>query len=44
LWFIKRVLLDKWAEDKAMAEATELGTMSATMKNFALDYVKTHKK
>jgi uncharacterized protein (TIGR01244 family) len=44
LWFIKRVLLDKWAEDKAMAEATELGTMSTTMKNFALDYVKTHKK
>lgn len=44
LWFIKRVLLDKWAEDKAMAEANDLGTMSATMKNFALDYVKTHKK
>jgi uncharacterized protein (TIGR01244 family) len=44
LWFIKRVVLDKWAEDRAMAEAGELGTMSAAMRNFALDYIKTHKK
>jgi uncharacterized protein (TIGR01244 family) len=44
LWFVKRVLVDKWEEDRAMAEASELGAMSATMKNFALDYVKTHKK
>ena len=44
MWFIKRVLLDKWEEDRAMAEASDLGAMSATMKTFALDYVKTHKK
>lgn len=44
LWFIKRVMIDRWDEDRAMAEATELGAMSATMKSFAVDYVKTHKK
>jgi uncharacterized protein (TIGR01244 family) len=44
LWFIKRVIVDKWDTDRAMAEATELGAMSQTMKAFALDYVQTHKK
>jgi uncharacterized protein (TIGR01244 family) len=44
MWFVKRVLVDKWEEERAMAEATELGAMSATMKTFALDYVKAHKK
>jgi len=44
LWFIKRVIVDKWDTDRAMAEATELGAMSQTMKAFALDYVRTHKK
>jgi uncharacterized protein (TIGR01244 family) len=44
LWFIKRVIVEKWDTDRAMAEATELGTMSQTMKTFALDYVQTHKK
>src|SRR5215831_16725058 len=43
LWFIKRVIVDKWDTDRAMAEATELGAMSQTMKAFALDYVQTHK-
>jgi uncharacterized protein (TIGR01244 family) len=44
LWFIKRVMVDKWDQDRAMAEATELGTMSASMRTFALEYIKTHKK
>jgi len=44
LWFIKRVIVDKWDTDRAMAEAIELGAMSQTMKAFALDYVQTHKK
>ena len=44
LWFIKRVIVDKWDTDRAMAEATELGAMSQMMKTFALDYVQTHKK
>ena len=44
LWFIKRVIVDKWDTDRAMAEATELGAMSQTMKTFALHYVQTHKR
>ena len=44
MWFIKRVMVDKWDTDRAMAEATELGAISQTMKTFALDYIQTHKK
>jgi uncharacterized protein (TIGR01244 family) len=44
LWFIKRVIVDKWDTDRAMAEATDLGAMSQTMKTFALHYVQTHKR
>ena len=44
LWFIKRVMVDKWDTDRAMAEAAELGAISQTMKTFALDYIQTHKK
>ncbi|HEX4998649.1 MAG TPA: sulfur transferase domain-containing protein [Terriglobia bacterium] len=44
LWYVKRVLVDKWEDDKAMAEATELGAMSAGMKTFVVDYVKAHRK
>jgi uncharacterized protein (TIGR01244 family) len=42
-WFIKRVLLDKWATDRAMAEAEALGLSSAPMKQFAMNYVQAHK-
>ena len=44
MWFIKRVLVDKWDNDRAMAEAAQLGNMSQPMKTFALDYVAAHKK
>ena len=44
MWLIKRVIVDKWDVDRAMAEASELGAMSQTMKTFALDYIQTHKK
>ena len=44
MWFIKRVMVDKWDNDRAIAEASELGAISPTMKTFALDYVQTHKK
>jgi len=44
MWFIKCVMIDKWDNDRAMAEATQLGTMSPSMKTFALDYVQSHKK
>ncbi|MGH9594728.1 MAG: beta-lactamase hydrolase domain-containing protein, partial [Bryobacteraceae bacterium] len=44
MWLIKRVLIDKWDNDRAMEEAGDLGSMSPGMKAFALDYIKTHKK
>lgn len=44
LWLVKRVLQDGWALDKATAEAELIGLSSAGLKQFALDYIKTHGK
>ena len=44
MWFVKRVLVDKWDTDRAMAEASDLGFASPTLKTFALDYIKAHQK
>jgi len=44
VWFIKRVMIDKWDNDRAMAEAASLGNISAPMKMFAMDYIQSHKK
>ena len=44
MWFIKRVVVDKWDNDRAMTEAAELGAISPPMKTFALEYIKTHGK
>lgn len=41
LWMAKRILVDKWPEDKALAEANEIGPPSETMLKFALEYVKS---
>ena len=43
MWFVKRAVVDKWDNDRAMAEATDLGFTSQALKNFMLEYVKTHK-
>ena len=43
-WFIKRVLVDKWDTAKAMTEAEGLGLTSAPMKQFALNYIESHRK
>lgn len=44
MWFVKRVLLDKWDNDRAMQEATELGFSNAALKTFMVNYVQSHKK
>ena len=41
LWMAKRILVDKWPEEKALAEANQIGPPSETVKQFALDYVKS---
>jgi len=43
-WLIKRVLIDKWDSDRALEEATQLGSISPVMKTFALDNIQAHKK
>ncbi len=44
MWMIKRGLIDKWDNDRASEEATQLGLTSPALKTFALDYIKAHKK
>jgi uncharacterized protein (TIGR01244 family) len=44
LWLIKRVLIDKWDNDRALEEAADLGLTSQGLKTFALDYIEKHKK
>jgi len=44
LWFIKRVVVDKWDNDRAMSEASQLGNISQPMKTFATEYIQSHKK
>ena len=42
VWMIKRTLQDKWATDRALAEAEAIGLTSEGLKTFATDYIKTH--
>ena len=44
MWLIKRVLIDKWDNDRALEEASQLGSISPVMKTFALDYIQAHRK
>lgn len=44
-WAIKRVMLDGWPVDKAMAELPDLAkNVSAPLRTFTLDYLKEHGK
>lgn len=43
MWFIKRVQIDRWETDRAMKEAEALGLTSAPLKQFAQNYVQSHK-
>jgi uncharacterized protein (TIGR01244 family) len=43
LWYIKRVVIDKWDHEKAMAEASALGLTSAGLKTWAQEYAKNQK-
>jgi uncharacterized protein (TIGR01244 family) len=44
LWAIKRMQVDGWDQQKAIDEATALGMNSDRLKNFAINYVQTHKR
>lgn len=44
LWLAKRMLVDKWPQDKALEEAHAMGLTMAPLEQFALDYVKARSK
>src|SRR5262245_60669283 len=44
MWFVKRVLVDKWDLDRAGTEAASLGLGNASLKTFMLSYIESHKK
>lgn len=41
LLLAKRMLVDKWSEEKAVAEATAIGLTNLSLRQFALDYVRS---
>jgi len=43
VWAIKRVLQDKWALDRAMAEGEAIGLTSSQLKKFATEYIAAHR-
>jgi uncharacterized protein (TIGR01244 family) len=40
MWLIKRLAVDRWEVDKAVAEAEALGLTSATLKEWAIQYAR----
>jgi uncharacterized protein (TIGR01244 family) len=44
MWLIKRLAVDHWEVDRAVAEATALGQTSPVLRQFAIDYAKSHRK
>ena len=44
MWLIKRVLIDGWDVPRATAEAEAIGLSKPELKQFAIDYVATHRK
>ena len=44
MWMIKRLAVDHWDADRAYTEAAALGLTSPALKQFAIDYSKTHQR
>ena len=38
MWLIKRIVVDKWDVDRAMAEAEALGLTNPALKTWAVEY------
>lgn len=43
MWMIKRMMVDNWDEERAGTEAAALGLTKPSLREFAVNYVKTHK-
>ena len=44
MWMIKRLSVDHWEAERAYTEAAALGLTSPALKQFAIDYAKTHQR
>jgi uncharacterized protein (TIGR01244 family) len=44
MWFIKRVMVDKWDVERASEEAEQLGMTKSSLKTLALNYIQSHRK
>ena len=44
MWLIKRVLVDGWALDRALEEASALGLNSGPVRQFVLDQLRARNK
>ena len=44
MWMIKRMVVDHWDVDRATKEATSLGQTSAPLRQFAIDYARSHQR
>lgn len=44
VWLVKRMLVDGWDESKAVAEAEAIGLRSPALRDFALEYVRSHRQ
>jgi uncharacterized protein (TIGR01244 family) len=44
VWMIKRVLQDGWEIDKASEEAEAIGLTNQKLKDFAVNYIRSHQK
>ena len=44
MWMIKRMVLDRWDAERAAKEAADLGQTSLPLRQFAIDYAKTHQR
>jgi len=44
MWLIKRMVVDHWDAERATKEAVDLGQTSVPLRQFALEYAKTHQR
>jgi uncharacterized protein (TIGR01244 family) len=44
MWLIKRLVVDGWDQDRAVAEAQALGQTSAVLRQYAIDYAQSRRK
>ena len=42
MWLIKRIAVDRWDVDRAVAEAEALGQTSIPLREFAIEFAKSH--